>query len=95
MRKRSVVAALVYLPVNAVLFGIGAVTILAVPALNAQAATLIPWVVVASFVLGVPIAWALAPRLQARAFRKQRREAGISEEEVPRDGTNGRPHASR
>ncbi|GGK38512.1 hypothetical protein [Salinarimonas ramus] len=94
MSKRTIVAALVYLPINAVLFGIGAVTVLAVPALDAQAATLIPWVVVASFVLGVPIAWALAPRLQARAFRKQRREAGIRDDETRRGRTDGRPHTS-
>ncbi|WP_245259140.1 hypothetical protein [Salinarimonas rosea] len=70
MRRRSIVALLVYLPTNAVLFGLGAVTILLVPALNARADVLFPVVVVASFVLAAPIAWALAPRLQARAFRR-------------------------
>ena len=32
MRKRIIIAALVFLPTNAVLFGIGAVAILLVPA---------------------------------------------------------------
>ncbi|WP_372425294.1 hypothetical protein [Salinarimonas chemoclinalis] len=71
MRRRSMVALLVYLPTNAVLFGIGAVTILLVPSLNARADVMIPVVVAASFILAAPIAWILAPRLQARSFRRR------------------------
>jgi len=75
MRKRLFVAALVYLPTNAVLFGIGAITILTIPALNARADVLFPYVVIASFILAAPIAWFLAPRLQSRSFRRHRRPA--------------------
>ncbi|MGP9820809.1 hypothetical protein ACTZWW_12405 [Salinarimonas sp. NSM] len=91
MRRRSIVALLVYLPTNAVLFGIGAVTILVVPALNARADVLIPIVVAASFVLAAPIAWMLAPRLQARSFRRwgdpadaTASQAGVAEGGRPR-----------
>lgn len=75
MRKRLLVALLVYLPTNAVLFGVGAVTILLVPDLNARAATLFPVVVAASFIVAAPIAWIIAPRLQARSFRQRGRSA--------------------
>jgi hypothetical protein len=83
MRKRLFVAALVYLPTNAVLFGIGAVTILTIPALNAQAEILFPYIVIASFILALPIAWLLGPRLQSRSFRKRRRPAlELSDEDI-------------
>jgi len=82
MRKRIIIAALVFLPTNAVLFGIGAVAILLVPALNAQAPALFPPMIVASFILAAPIAWVLAPRLQARSFRRGRAPVG--------DGSSGR-----
>ncbi len=83
MRKRIFVAALVYLPTNAVLFGIGAVTILLIPALNAQAEILFPYMVAASFILAAPIAWVLAPRLQSRSFRRRRRPAlELSDEDI-------------
>jgi hypothetical protein len=78
MRKRIFIAALVYLPTNAVLFGIGAVTVLAIPALNAQAEIMFPIVVAASFILAAPIAWILAPRLQSRSFRRRERPGSNS-----------------
>jgi hypothetical protein len=55
--------------VNAVLFGIGAVTVLSIPSLQEQWKFLIPIVVVASFVLAAPISWFIAPRLRARYWR--------------------------
>ncbi|MCF8476498.1 MAG: hypothetical protein K9G60_05680 [Pseudolabrys sp.] len=70
---RLEIAALVYLMTNAVLFGAGLIAVLAVPVLSAHAAYAIPTVVVLSFVLAAPLAWALAPRLRARYWRQHRR----------------------
>ena len=66
MRTRTMIAALIALPVNAVLFGVGAVTVLSVPALAEQAKYLLPAVIVLGFAATVPVAWWLAPRLRAR-----------------------------
>jgi hypothetical protein len=69
MRTRAYIAALLGLMINAVLFGIGAVTVLSVPALAVDAAHYLPAVTVLSFLLTPPIAWAMAPRLRARTWR--------------------------
>jgi hypothetical protein len=61
MNKRAILAAVVYPMVNAVLFGFGAITVLSF--FSAQAAQLLPIVIVASFVAAVPISWIIAPRL--------------------------------
>jgi len=77
MRRRLFVAALVYLPVNAVLFGLKIVPILTIPALTPHAETLIPIATVTTFVLAIPIAWYIAPYLQSQAFSGMRRKAGV------------------
>lgn len=66
MRTRTMIAAMIALPVNAVLFGAGAIAVLSIPALAEQAKYLLPAVIVAGFVVTFPIAWYLAPRLRAR-----------------------------
>ena len=58
-----------------VLFGIGAVAVLSVPALSEQAKFLLPIVIAASFVLGPIIAWFMAPRLRARYWKDRDRAA--------------------
>mgnify|MGYP003636087414 CR=1 FL=1 len=65
MRTRTFITGLVALPVNAVLFGAGAITVLSIPALAENAKYLLPAVIVA---------WLLAPRLrvQRRLFRRPR-----------------------
>lgn len=68
MSARLQIAALIYMVVQAVTFGVGAVLVLATP-LQAEAMNLLPFVVVASAVISVPVAWLLAPRLQARFWR--------------------------
>lgn len=60
------VAALVFLMVNAVVFGIGLVTVLSIPALSAHAFLWIPAVVVTSFVLAAPLSWLVAPMMMLR-----------------------------
>ena len=66
MTTRAYIAALVSMMVNAVVFGIGATTVLSVPSLSAQAATLLPIVIIISFVVSPFIGWAIAPTLRAR-----------------------------
>ena len=64
------ITALVSMMTNAVLFGIGAVTVLSVPALSEQAKYLLPVVIVASFLLAPVAAWLIAPRLRARNWKR-------------------------
>lgn len=64
MRKRAILAAIVYPMVNAVLFGFGAIVVLSF--FSAQAAILLPIVIVASFVVALPISWIIAPKLSLR-----------------------------
>jgi hypothetical protein len=62
-------AALVFMMTNAVLFGIGMVAVLTIPALAQYEENLVPTVVVLSFILAAPLSWIIAPRLRARYWR--------------------------
>ena len=68
MTTRISIAALIYMMVQGVTFGVGAILVLATP-LQAEAMKLMPVVVIASSIVSVPISWFLAPRLQARFWR--------------------------
>ncbi len=70
MWVRVQIAAMVYLMVQAVMFGIGVMLVLGTP-LAATAMTLMPWVVVTTAVLSIPISWMIAPRLRARYWREK------------------------
>lgn len=70
-RTRFYITALVALMIASVVFGIGAVAVLSIPALAEDAAVLLPLVVVVSFVLAPFISWAIAPRLRSRWQRRQ------------------------
>jgi hypothetical protein len=70
MSSRLTIAVLIYLMIQGVLFGIGAVLVLATP-LQQQAMTLLPVVVIASAILALPLAWWIAPRLRARYWRRR------------------------
>lgn len=63
------VAALIFLMVNAVIFGVGIVAVLSIPALAAQASFWIPAVVLASFLVSPPLSWILAPTMMLRFMR--------------------------
>ncbi|HML43475.1 MAG: hypothetical protein JNN24_00185 [Hyphomicrobium zavarzinii] len=78
MRTRTAIAALVFLPVNAVLFGVGAVAVLSIPALQVNAAVLLPAVIVASFVISPFVSWYIAPRLRSRWQREHASAEGHS-----------------
>ncbi len=73
MGPRLYITIMLSLMTCAVLFGIGAVAVLSVPALNEQAKFLLPAVIAVSFVLGPIIAWFMAPRLRARYWKARDR----------------------
>ncbi len=70
MSTRFRIAAIIYMMVNAVVFGVGIVTVLLAPSLADHAFQLIPALVIASFVVSAPLAWFIAPRLRARYMRQ-------------------------
>lgn len=64
--------------INAVLFGLGAVTVLSIPALAAQAKYLIPAVVLFSFALSPFLAALVARRMRLKNWsRKAWREGDV------------------
>jgi hypothetical protein len=69
MSIRFQIAALVFMMVNAVAFGVGIVPALLIPSLANNAFETIPAVVIASFVISAPLSWFIAPRLRARYWR--------------------------
>ncbi|MFN3634579.1 MAG: hypothetical protein ACK4UW_02005 [Rhizobium rhizophilum] len=56
--------------INAVIFGIGAVFVLSIPALAAEAKILLPFVVVAAFTASPFFALAVARRMRLRNWRR-------------------------
>jgi hypothetical protein len=60
--------------IQAVVFGVGTVLVLATP-LQAMAMQLMPVVVIGSSVVSLPISWMLAPRLQNRYWRSLNRNS--------------------
>ena len=75
MFVRVQIAALVFMMVQAVLFGTGAILVLATP-LTAYAMQLMPWVVVISTLVSLPLSWLLAPRLRLRYANRAAVRAG-------------------
>ena len=60
------VAARIFTMVNAVIFGVGLITVLTTPALSQHAFFWIPAVVVCSFIFAPPLAWYIAPMMMRR-----------------------------
>ncbi len=71
MKTQLFVTALVAMMVNAVIFGIGAVSVLSIPALNEHAKYLLPAVIVVTFAITPFVAWRIAPRLRLRNWRNR------------------------
>ena len=71
MRTRIAIAAVIYMMVQGVLFGVGMIAILVSP-LAANAQTLIPWMIAATLPISIPLAWMIAPRLRLRFARSHR-----------------------
>ena len=80
MSVRLQLAIMVGLMINAILFGIGIVTILSVPVLADNAKYSIPVLVVACFVTTPFVAWIMAPRLRLRYW--QEREQGNKQQSI-------------
>jgi hypothetical protein len=76
MSLRFQIAAMVFMMVQAVLFGIGAVLVLATP-LADHALALMPWVVAISVLISAPMSWAIAPKLRARYWREHPEDHGF------------------
>lgn len=76
MRTPTYMAGMIGLMVNAVLYGVGVVTVLSVPALSAWAPYLLPAVVVVSLALTPFIAWRIAPLLRARRGERSKDVVG-------------------
>jgi hypothetical protein len=68
-RARLRVAALIYCMVNAVVFGVGVVFVVSLPALMSHAFFWIPAVVVSSLVISAPLSWFIAPWMMMRFMR--------------------------
>jgi hypothetical protein len=76
MWTRLLIASMVFMMVQAVLFGIGMVAILATP-LSQNAMTLVPWMIATSFLVSASLAWLIAPRLQMRYWRRRNTEGDL------------------
>lgn len=68
---RTQISMLIFAMTNGVVFGAGLITVLMVPALNANAGFWIAVVIAASVVITAPFAWLIAPRLRARYWRRR------------------------
>ena len=71
-RARLRVAALIYMIVNAVVFGVGSIFVLMTPVLAQHSFFWIPAVIVTSFVLSAPLAWFIAPFMMMRFILARR-----------------------
>lgn len=81
MALRLGISAIVFMMVQAVLFGIGAVLILASP-LASSAMWLLPWMIIATAIVSAPLSWWFAPRLRARYWRDQRGQHGVADKMI-------------
>jgi uncharacterized membrane protein len=71
-QARLRVTALIYLMVNAVVFGVGLISVLMTPSLAQHAFFWIPAIILASFVLSAPLAWFIAPSMMMRFILARR-----------------------
>lgn len=72
MSTRLAIASLLFMMVQAVFFGIGAVILLAT-SLERHAAELMPVMIASTLAVSLPVAWWLAPRLRARFWKSSAR----------------------
>ncbi|MGE0053713.1 MAG: hypothetical protein AB7S74_05845 [Hyphomicrobium sp.] len=74
MTTRAYIAFALALMVNAVVFGVGAITVLSVPALSGIASYLLPAIIAFSIIITPFISWRLAPNLRTRPARTTLRQ---------------------
>jgi hypothetical protein len=70
MSTKFSISVLLFMMVSAVLFAIGATTVLSIPRLSEHAPVLLPIVIVCSFVLAPIFSWVIAPQLRAKHSRE-------------------------
>ena len=70
MSMRTQISAIVFMMVQAVLFGAGVLTILLTPLSN-HAMLAMPVMISLSVVLSAIVSWQIAPRLRARYWRRR------------------------
>ena len=78
MKTRLWITAILFPMVNAVLFGVGIIALLSIPALSGKVDLLFTPVVIASFVIAAPLSWFIAPRLRARYWRRRQMREGLT-----------------
>jgi membrane protein implicated in regulation of membrane protease activity len=66
MRTRLAIAALIWPMIQGVLFGLGIVGLLVAPVPASELLTAVWWMIGATFVVSVPLAWGMAPWLRLR-----------------------------
>ena len=66
MRTRFAIAALIWPMIQAVLFGLGLIALLAAPLSPSGLLEGIWWMIAATFLISTPIAWGMAPWLRLR-----------------------------
>ena len=71
-QARMRVAVLIYAMVNAVVFGVGMITVLLTPALVQHAFFWVPAIIVTSFVVSAPLSWFIAPMMMMRFILARR-----------------------
>lgn len=64
MRTRFAIAVLIWPMIQAVLFGLGMIGLLAAPLEDAALMAAVWWMVAGTCAVSVPLAWVLAPRLR-------------------------------
>jgi hypothetical protein len=78
MSVRFQIAILIFMMVQAIVFGAGTVIVLATP-LAAFAMTLMPWIVDVSIMVSAPVSWFIAPRLRARFWNPRGHGGSVAE----------------
>ncbi|MBV2143235.1 hypothetical protein KUG47_06965 [Falsochrobactrum sp. TDYN1] len=75
MSVRFQIAVILSVVVNAVLFGMGAITVLSIPALSEHAKFWLPAVIIFSFLITPIVSWFIAPRMRNRYWQKRKAAA--------------------
>jgi hypothetical protein len=74
--------------VNAVVFGVGLVTVLTIPALAQDGFFWIPMIVVSSFVISPPLSWFIAPMMMQRFIQSRQIRRSPFSGQPARGGAN-------
>ena len=73
MKTRIYIAVLLSMIISVVVFGVGAIVVLATPGLKSAAAFWLPIVMALTFIVSPVIGWIMAPHLRARYDRRRAR----------------------